>query len=85
MSVKSKTSLHTTGADSGDKDEIPFRCCCETSGYKKRKNPVIITKKRIAGFDRSETRLKFLPLAKHNLIASIFLYDQFKFQRRKKG
>ena len=73
MSVKSKTSLHTTGADSGDKDEIPFRCCCETSGYKKRKNPVIITKKRIAGFDRSETRLLFLPLVKqacgHHMIA----------------
>ena len=31
-------------------------------GTIKRENRVIITKKRIAGFDRSETRLLFLPL-----------------------
>ena len=42
LSVKSKT----TGADSRDKDEIPFRCCCQTGGYKKRKHQMIITKKK---------------------------------------
>ena len=31
-------------------------------GTIKRENRVIITKKRIAGFDRSETQLLFLPL-----------------------
>ena len=31
-------------------------------GTIKRENRVIITKKRIAGFDRSETGLLFLPL-----------------------
>ena len=66
--AKQKTSVKskTTGADSRDKDEIPFRCCCQTGGYKKRKNRMIITKKRIAWFYRSETRLQFLPLVQQD-------------------
>jgi hypothetical protein len=45
--AKQKTSVKskTTGADSRDKDEIPFRCFCQTGGYKKCKNRMIITKK----------------------------------------
>ena len=45
--AKQKTSVKSknTGTDSRDKDEIPFRCCCQTSGYKKCKNLMIITKK----------------------------------------